>query len=211
MDDLEVASPISVSVLATEPLREAGIREVLRRSAGVTLRSFVPGEPHEVIVADLGRLVDDSLRPLKRSHERYGSVTVAIVDKTTEVDLRAAAGGGVVGVMHSLDTGRNGLLSAVLRASGKIGRPGAARLDQLAEQMRRLRDSHADVRAVPELSDREAEVLRRIAGGLDTNLVAQSMQLSERTVKYTLWCIMRRFSLHNRVHAVAFAIRAGVI
>jgi DNA-binding NarL/FixJ family response regulator len=54
-------------------------------------------------------------------------------------------------------------------------------------------------------------VLRHLAEGSNTADITKKMHISERTVKYILWNIMQRVGLRNRVHAVAFAIRAGHI
>ncbi|WP_256069858.1 MULTISPECIES: LuxR C-terminal-related transcriptional regulator [unclassified Streptomyces] len=41
--------------------------------------------------------------------------------------------------------------------------------------------------------------------------MAIKLSYSERTVKYILYGLMKRFSLRNRAHAVSYAIRAGII
>jgi DNA-binding NarL/FixJ family response regulator len=64
---------------------------------------------------------------------------------------------------------------------------------------------------VPGLSEREIEVLRLLAEGLDTAGVAEHMCYSERTVKNVLHDITRRFNLRNRTQAVVFAMRKGLI
>lgn len=58
---------------------------------------------------------------------------------------------------------------------------------------------------------REIEVLRLVADGRDTAEVAEELAYSERTVKNVLHDVTTRFGLRNRCHAVAFALRAGVI
>ncbi len=47
--------------------------------------------------------------------------------------------------------------------------------------------------------------------GLENAEIAQRMQYSERTVKSILYALMERLQLRNRSHAVAFAMRAGVL
>jgi len=61
------------------------------------------------------------------------------------------------------------------------------------------------------LSDREAEVLRLLAEGLDTAEIAVELAYSARTVKSVLQDVTRRYHLRNRTHAVAYAVRLGLI
>jgi DNA-binding NarL/FixJ family response regulator len=61
------------------------------------------------------------------------------------------------------------------------------------------------------LSDREAQVLRLVADGRDTQEIARTLSYSERTVKNVLHDITSRLNLRNRSHAVAYALREGLI
>ena len=61
------------------------------------------------------------------------------------------------------------------------------------------------------LTDREIEVLRLLSEGLDTNEVSQRLYYSERTVKNIIHNVTSRLDLRNRTHAVAYAIRQGLI
>jgi len=54
-------------------------------------------------------------------------------------------------------------------------------------------------------------VLRLMADGMDTGEIARNLSYSERTVKNIIYAITTRLSLRNRSHAVAYAMRAGVI
>jgi DNA-binding NarL/FixJ family response regulator len=61
------------------------------------------------------------------------------------------------------------------------------------------------------LSDRETEVLRLVADGKDTQAIARELSYSERTVKNVLHDVTTRLQLRNRSHAVAYALREGLI
>ena len=58
---------------------------------------------------------------------------------------------------------------------------------------------------------RETEVLRLVAEGHDTSEIASRMCYSERTVKNVLHDLTTRLQLKNRTHAVAYAMREGLI
>ena len=61
------------------------------------------------------------------------------------------------------------------------------------------------------LSEREIEVLRLVAEGLDTGEIARRLSFSERTIKSVLHDVTTRLQLRNRAHAVAYAVREGLI
>jgi DNA-binding CsgD family transcriptional regulator len=50
-----------------------------------------------------------------------------------------------------------------------------------------------------------------VADGLDTDEIAASLSYSSRTVKNILHSVTTRFCLKNRSHAVAYALREGLI
>ena len=61
------------------------------------------------------------------------------------------------------------------------------------------------------ITNREGEVLRMVASGLSTKEIADRLCYSQRTVKSILHDVTNRFQLRNRAHAVAYALREGLI
>ena len=61
------------------------------------------------------------------------------------------------------------------------------------------------------MTEREVAVLGLLADGHDTAEVGRQLFYSERTVKNIVHDVTSRYDLHNRTHAVAFAIREGFI
>jgi DNA-binding NarL/FixJ family response regulator len=61
------------------------------------------------------------------------------------------------------------------------------------------------------LSERETQVLSMVANGDDTAAIARTLAFSERTVKSVIHDLMSRLQLRNRSHAVAYAVREGLI
>jgi DNA-binding CsgD family transcriptional regulator len=54
-------------------------------------------------------------------------------------------------------------------------------------------------------------VLRLVASGFSTQEIADELCYSQRTVKSILHDVTNRFQLRNRSHAVAYALREGLI
>lgn len=82
-------------------------------------------------------------------------------------------------------------------------------MDQLGRLQRQVLSPRGLVFAG--LSPRETEVLRLVADGMDTAEIARVLCYSERTVKNVLHQVTTRLQLRNRSHAVAYAVREGLI
>jgi DNA-binding NarL/FixJ family response regulator len=61
------------------------------------------------------------------------------------------------------------------------------------------------------LNEREQQVLRLIADGHGTREVAAELSYSERTIKNVLHDVVTKLGARSRSHAVAHAVRAGLI
>lgn len=61
-----------------------------------------------------------------------------------------------------------------------------------------------------EMSDREVEVLRLVATGLDNNDIAEALGISAKTVKNHVSSILMKLQVTNRVQAAVFAVRSGI-
>lgn len=62
-----------------------------------------------------------------------------------------------------------------------------------------------------DLTAREKHVLRLVADGLSNKLIAESLAITERTVKFHVASIFNKLGADNRAQAVAMAIDRGVI
>ncbi len=61
------------------------------------------------------------------------------------------------------------------------------------------------------LGRREIEVLRLLADGFGTRMVAEKLACSERTVKNVVSKVKQELGVRNRAHAIAFSVRADLI
>jgi DNA-binding NarL/FixJ family response regulator len=66
----------------------------------------------------------------------------------------------------------------------------------------------APVRA--ELSDRELQVLKLLAGGKDNAEIARELVISPKTVKNHISNILAKLQIENRIQAAVYAVRAGL-
>jgi DNA-binding NarL/FixJ family response regulator len=61
------------------------------------------------------------------------------------------------------------------------------------------------------LSQREIEVLRRVAAGGANKIIAGELSISEETVKAHMRSILAKLSANDRTHAVMIALKRGII
>ena len=61
------------------------------------------------------------------------------------------------------------------------------------------------------LTEREVTVFKLLADGHDTACIGEKLSYSERTIKKIVQDTLRRFGFHNRVQAIAYAMRVGAI
>ena len=64
---------------------------------------------------------------------------------------------------------------------------------------------------VPRLTDRELEVLKLVARGLNNREIAKELYISENTVKNHIRNILEKLQLHSRIQAVAYAVREKLL
>ena len=65
--------------------------------------------------------------------------------------------------------------------------------------------------APPPLTDRELEVIKALARGMSDRQIAQSLAISEKTVRNHTSNIYRKLHIFDRTQAVIYAVREGVI
>lgn len=63
----------------------------------------------------------------------------------------------------------------------------------------------------PHLSERELEVLERVAGGATNREIAEELFISENTVKHHLKNILAKLQMQNRAQAAAWAVKEGLV
>ena len=63
---------------------------------------------------------------------------------------------------------------------------------------------------IPELTEREIEVLRLVATGMSYKEIAAELVISHRTVQNHVQNTLGKLHMHNRVELVRFAIARGL-
>lgn len=79
--------------------------------------------------------------------------------------------------------------------------------DDLRRVAHAMASPHLDVGNVTPLSEREADVLRRVAGGMSNKEIAAVLDISYETVKEHVQRILRKLVVSDRTQAAIWAVR----
>ena len=203
---LSAASRVRTAVVAGDPVSEAGVAAQLRFRAEVDL---VVAEPAVVVV--VCEIVDGAaLAAVRGARDARVVLVAAALDGAA---LLAAVEAGVCGVvLRAAATGER-LGAAVVAAASGEGTMPPDLLGRLMAQVGNGSGGQAPARGLTfgGLTRRELEVLGLLADGCSTGEVARRMAYSERTIKNTIHDVTTRLQLRNRTHAVAYAVREGLI
>jgi DNA-binding NarL/FixJ family response regulator len=197
---------VRVSVYARDPVSRAGVLAELRPRPEVEVVEHEFDAEVAIVVAD--RLDAECERIIRAVRRTSTARVVAVI-----ADLEGAA------VLATVEAGASGLIrrdeadaerlarviTATARGDGSIP---PDLLGRLFSQLGRLQNHVLVPRG---LTKREVEVLRLVADGFDTAEIAKKLSYSERTIKNILHDVVSRFGLRNRAHAVAYALREGLI
>jgi DNA-binding NarL/FixJ family response regulator len=135
---------------------------------------------------------------------------LALTVSSEDADVSAVLQAGAVGFL-SKDTPIDSLVVAISAAAS-----GAAWLSPRAAEVVLGRIRTAPPEPPPDsaplelLSEREIDVLRLIANGMENAEIAETLNISPRTAKNHVSNILAKLGLPSRVQAAVYAVRQGV-
>ncbi|GAA4706337.1 response regulator transcription factor [Pseudonocardia yuanmonensis] len=210
--------PHTVVIVDDHALFAQGLALLLESRAGETFRVAGSATAGEEAVALVGKnradiaVVDLALPPLggvetiRRIKAAYPATKVLALSGTEDLDLAAAAlRAGADGYLAKsadpavLVAPLLSLLAGVKVVRGEL-------LDALLASADRTADGVLDT-----LSERDVELWRLLARGLETSEIARPMLVSERTAKRMIASLLHKLGAANRIEAAALAGRAGLL
>ncbi len=82
---------------------------------------------------------------------------------------------------------------------------------KLLDEFKQMTRSERQQVPTPRLTDRELEVLKLVAQGLNNREIAKRLFISENTVKNHVRNILEKLQLHSRMEAVMYAVREKLL
>ncbi|WP_326766740.1 response regulator transcription factor [Streptomyces sp. NBC_01591] len=204
----------TVALRAQDPISQAGVASQLRTRPEVSVTEWGEGDDSPQIVIVVVDAVDEAVLTMLRHIQRTSTSRTVLV--TTDIDeqkLVSAAECGVAGVVRRSESTPEHLVQVIRTVARGEGHLPSDLLGRLLEEVGRLQGQVLGPRGLhfTGLAAREVDVLRLVAEGYDTADIATKLAYSERTIKNVLHSVMTRLQLRNRSHAVAYAMRQGLI
>jgi DNA-binding NarL/FixJ family response regulator len=163
--------------------------------------------PRDLVVLDLSLPGYSGIEALSRFRSSFPRLPVVVVSAIEDrAVIRAAIAAGARGYIPK--TSSVSLMQSALEvaAAGGVFLPPAA----LANNSPEGRSRSASTLDRPRLSERQIEVLRRIAKGLHNRQIAVELEISENTVKRHAHEVFRTLGVSTRTEALVAAMRYGL-
>lgn len=205
---------IALRIEASDPLTAAGTMEVLRPVPDIQVTTTAEdGASADVVVVLVDVIDEDALARIRRAHAVGRRPVVLIVGRLDEETVLEAVEAGARAIMRRQDARPDTVAEMVRSARRGEGSVPQDVLGRLLDQMGKLQSQVLEPMGLrlTGLSERETEVLRLVAEGLETAEIAERLNYSQRTIKGVLHDVTIRLNLRNRAHAVAYAMREGLI
>jgi DNA-binding NarL/FixJ family response regulator len=202
---------IPTRVHARDPVSQAGVASQLRPRPEILLRES--GGDDVTVTVVVTDTVDEPTVQTLRCLQRGRGNAVLVVTEIDDASLASAVEAGIAGLVRRSEATPERLAHAVCGAARGEGTVPPDLLGRLLAQVGKVQRQVLSPRGMTltGLSRREIDILRLVADGLDTMEIASRLAYSERTVKNALHDVTSRLQLRNRSHAVAYALKQGLI
>jgi DNA-binding NarL/FixJ family response regulator len=215
------SEPIDVLIVDDHQLFRTGLSELLGNQGlnivgavgdGTSALDLVTQLAPDVVLMDLEMPGLSGIETIRRIAEIAPRTRVVVLtidaDEQSVVDAIAAGACGYLLKGTSLRSLVSGINAAVAGESLISAAVGAKLFERLRADDRR---TEVERRAYTELSQREIEILKLLAGGKQNAAIAQDLFISPNTVRNHISNILAKLQMSNRIEAAAYAIRNRMV
>ena len=163
-----------------------------------------------VVVMDINMPVLDGVQATRFISKQAPSIGVIILTmyRQDQYVFEAIKAGARAYLLKDADSDE--LLRSIRLVAG-----GEALLDpaialKMMDEFRRLQQEPVDNEEIADLTEREREILRLVAQGLDNSAIGERVGLSEKTIRNRLTQIFEKLHVNNRIQATLVALRQGL-
>ncbi|GAA1141501.1 response regulator transcription factor [Microbacterium natoriense] len=202
--------PLVRSALSHFVARDPGIDVIGQAENGLEAIAFIEKDQPDVVMMDVQMPEMNGIEATAAIADRWPGVRVLAVTTLDGSDtvlpmLSAGASGYLLkdSSAESIVTGVREVHSGASSLSPRIA-------SLLVKHVRSTEPLASDTE-LEELTEREAEVLERLAQGMSNSEIAQSLIVSEGTVKAHLGRIMAKWQVRDRVQILVTAAHAGLV
>jgi DNA-binding NarL/FixJ family response regulator len=207
VDDQELFRRGLTMLLAVEP----GVEVVGEAGDGVEGTALAERTAPDVVLLDIRMPKRSGIEACVAIKEAVPSAKIVMLTVSDEeADLYEAVKSGAAGYLLK-DSSIDEVAQAVrVVADGQslISPSMAVKLiDEFKQMLRPERDHVPGLR----LTDRELEVLRLVAKGMNNREIAKELYISDNTVKNHVRNILEKLQLHSRMEAVMYAVKEKLL
>ncbi len=189
-DDIEVVGEAGDGVAATE-LAATAVPDVILMDVRMPKRSGI-----EACIA------------IKEAAPTARIIMLTVSDE--EADLYDAVKNGASGYLLK-DSSIDEVAQAVRVVADGQSLISPSMAIKLLDEFKQMSRSDRQQVPTPRLTDRELEVLKLVAQGLNNREIAKRLFISENTVKNHVRNILEKLQLHSRMEAVMYAVREKLL
>jgi DNA-binding NarL/FixJ family response regulator len=207
---------ISILLVDDHPVVREGYRRLLERQPGFRISAEAEDAASayqayrrvspEVVIMDLSLPGAGGLEAMRhiRQWDRAARILVFTMHGGAAFALKAFEAGAVGYITKSSAP------AELVRAVSTVAKGGRALSEDIAREIAAERLSNRDS-LVDELGPRETEILRLVASGLTTDEIAETLNLSPKTVQNYHYQIKSKIGARTDAHLVWLAIGAGLV
>ncbi len=190
---------------------EDGIEVVAQAGDGIEACDLAASTAPDVVLLDVKMPKRSGLEACQAIKDAVPSAKILMLTSSDEeTDLYEAVKSGASGYLlkdSSIDEVAQAV-RVVAEGQSLISPSMAIKLiDEFKSLSRPERDNPGSLR----LTERELEVLRLVAKGLNNREIAKQLFISENTVKNHVRNILEKLQLHSRMEAVMYAVREKLL
>ena len=141
-------------------------------------------------------------------HAKILMLTVSDEEEDLYEAIKAGASGYLLKEISTEDVAD--AIRSVWTGQSRISPAMASKLLNEFQAMSKRAEERENVHS-PRLTDREMEVLRLVAKGMNNRDIAKELFISENTVKNHVRNILEKLQLHSRMEAVVYAVREKLL
>ncbi len=204
----------SVALLASDPLTEEGALARFSNYRELDVRGWSAGREVAVLLVlatTITAALLSKIEDVQRDASGNPPKLVVVADEFSAEQVFRMIDLELTGLLYRGQSTFDSIVETILlSAEGRLRLPERVQR-HLVGRVRSIGVAQPGAGDTACLAERAVEVLRLLSDGLSTCEVATRLNYSERTIKNIVHDVVTRLKLRNRTHAIAYAVRAGII
>ncbi len=190
---------------------ETDIEVVGEASDGVSATELVASAMPDVVLLDVRMPKRSGIEACVAIKELVPSTKIIMLTVSDEeADLYDAVKNGAAGYLLK-DASIDEVAQAIRVVDDGQSLISPSMAVKLIDEFKQMSRTDKDQVPTPRLTDRELEVLRLVAQGMNNREIAKQLFISENTVKNHVRNILEKLQLHSRMEAVMYAVREKLL